>query len=171
MKESGKGFWRHARQVISVTAVLLLVCGLIFPLALTGLSSLLFPKQAEGSLIEAEGKIVGSEHVGQEFTEDYYLWSRPSAYHYNVYREEDGGRYYNDGTEFSGLDPDISPEAAEIQIPRIAEASGLSREEVEQIVEHNTEGKLLGIFGEETVHVLQTNLEIAEAMGILGEAS
>ena len=71
----------------------------------------------------------------------------------------------------SGLDPDISPEAAEIQIPRIAEASGLSREEVEQIVEHNTEGKLLGIFGEETVHVLQTNLEIAEAMGILGEAS
>ena len=71
----------------------------------------------------------------------------------------------------SCLDPDISPEAAEIQIPRIAEASGLSREEVEQIVEHNTEGKLLGIFGEETVHVLQTNLEIAEAMGILGEAS
>lgn len=220
MKESGKGFWRHARQVVSVTAVLLLLCGLVFPLVLTGLSSLFFPKQAEGSLIEAEGKIVGAEQVGQEFTEDYYLWSRPSAYHYNVYREEDGGQYYNDGTEFSGLgsgssnyapsnpelqervdqdierfleknpeisredipadlvtasgsglDPDISPEAAKIQIPRIAEASGLSREEVEQIVEHNTEGKLFGIFGEETVHVLQTNLEIAEAMGILGEAS
>ncbi len=70
----------------------------------TGLSSLIFPHQANGSLITVDGITVGAENVGQEFTEDYYMWSRPSAYHYNVYVEdEEGNQTYTDGTEFPGL--------------------------------------------------------------------
>ena len=71
----------------------------------------------------------------------------------------------------SGLDPHVSPEGAQIQIPVLAEASGLSEEELEQIVADNTTGKLLGIVGEEAVNVLGVNLDIAAAMGLVGEIS
>ncbi|WP_270913887.1 potassium-transporting ATPase subunit KdpC [Allofournierella sp. CML151] len=212
-----KEFLHGTRQAVSVTVVLMLICGLLFPCLLTGLSSVLFPHQAGGSLISVNGTAVGAEHVGQEFTQDCYMWSRPSAYHYNVYTEsEDGRKYYNDGTEFgglasgsnnyapsnpalverveadmeaflaknpdverediptdlltasgSGLDPHISPESAQIQLPRIAQASGLSEESLQEIVNRNTTGKLLGVFGEETVNVLKVNIEIAQAMGTL----
>lgn len=212
-----KEFLHGTRQAVSVTVVLMLICGLLFPCLLTGLSSVLFPRQAGGSLITVNGTAVGAEHVGQEFTQDCYMWSRPSAYHYNVYTEsEDGRKYYNDGTEFgglasgsnnyapsnpalverveadmeaflaknpdverediptdlltasgSGLDPHISPESAQIQLPRIAQASGLSEESLQEIVERNTTGKLLGVFGEKTVNVLKVNIEIAQAMGTL----
>ena len=195
----------------------MLLCGLVFPCVLTGLSALIFPKQAGGSLITVDGQTVGAEHVGQEFTEDYYLWGRPSAYHYNTYVEdEEGNQTYSDGTPFaglgsgsnnyaasnpalsqrveedleefleknpgverediptdlltasgSGLDPHISPEAAEVQVPRIAAASGLSEDQVREIVADHTSGKLLGIFGAETVNVLQVNLDLARAMGLL----
>lgn len=206
-----------ARQVIIVTLILLIICGLGFPLLLTGISSLIFPKQAEGNLVKADGVVVGSEFVGQDFTEDYFMKCRPSAYNYNTYYEdENGNQYYNDGSECgglssgsnnyapsnpklakrvekdieefleanpgikrediptdlltasgSGLDPHISPASAEIQIPAISQASGISEEELKKIVEDNTEGKLLGIFGEETVNVLGVNLEIAKEMGIV----
>ena len=212
-----KEFLHGTRQAVSVTVVLMLICGLLFPCLLTGLSSVLFPHQAGGSLITVNGTAVGAEHVGQEFTQDCYMWSRPSAYHYNVYTEsEDGRKYYNDGTEFgglasgsnnyapsnpalverveadmeafleknpeikrediptdlltasgSGLDPHISPASAQIQLPRIAQASGLSEESLQEIVKRNTAGKLLGVFGEETVNVLKVNIEIAQAMGTL----
>ena len=182
-----------------------------------GVSQVIFPRQAEGSLIRVDGKVVGAETIGQEFTEDYYMWGRPSAYHYNTYTEDENGNLvYSDGTEFagvssgsnnyaptnealtervendmekflernpevkaediptdlltasgSGLDPHISPESAQIQIPRIAEASGLSEEKVEEIVSEHTEGKTFGVFGEETVNVLLVNIDIAEEMGIL----
>ena len=217
MKESIKSILHSALQTIGVTVILMLVCGLLFPCLLTGLSALIFPHQADGNLLTVNGQTVGAEYVGQEFTEDYYMWSRPSAYHYNVYVEgEDGKLYYNDGTEFpgigsgsnkyaatnpalterveadikafleknpgvkrediptdlltasgSGLDPHISPASAEIQIPRIAEASGLTEEEIEDIVSENTQGKVFGVFGEETVNVLKVNIEIAQRMGIL----
>ena len=212
-----KEFLHGTRQAVSVTVVLMLICGLLFPCLLTGLSSVLFPHQAGGSLITVNGTAVGSEHVGQEFTQDCYMWSRPSVYHYNVYTEgENGAKYYKDGTEFgglasgsnnyapsnpalverveadmeaflaknpdverediptdlltasgSGLDPHISPESAQIQLPRIAQASGLSEESLQEIVERNTTGKLLGVFGEKTVNVLKVNIEIAQAMGTL----
>lgn len=212
-----KEFLHGTRQAVLVTVVLMLICGLLFPCLLTGLSSVIFPHQAGGSLISVNGMAVGAEHVGQEFTQDCYMWSRPSAYHYNVYTEsEDGRKYYNDGTEFgglasgsnnyapsnpalverveadmeafleknpgikrediptdlltasgSGLDPHISPASAQIQLPRIAQASGLSEESLQEIVERNTTGKLLGVFGEETVNVLKVNIEIAQAMGTL----
>ena len=212
-----KEFLHGTRQAVLVTVVLMLICGLLFPCLLTGLSSVIFPHQAGGSLITVNGMAVGAEHVGQEFTQDCYMRSRPSAYHYNVYTEsEDGRKYYNDGTEFgglasgsnnyapsnpalverveadmeafleknpeikrediptdlltasgSGLDPHISPASAQIQLPRIAQASGLSEESLQEIVKRNTAGKLLGVFGEETVNVLKVNIEIAQAMGTL----
>lgn len=212
-----KEILRNARQAITVTIVLLVICGLAYPLALTGVSQVIFPKQANGNLITVDDKTVGAETIGQEFTEDYFLWGRPSAYHYNTYEEDaEGNRYYSDGTEYtgvssgstnyapsnpaltervaadmenflaknpgvsaediptdlmtasgSGLDPHISPESAQIQVPRIAAASGLREEEVQRIIDAHTEGKTFGIFGEETVNVLLVNIDIAEAMGIL----
>lgn len=217
MKESVKKILHSTRQTVAVSVTLMVICGLAFPCLLTGVSGLIFPKQANGNLITVNGQIVGAENVGQEFTEDYYMWSRPSAYHYNVYAEgQDGRQYYNDGTEFaglssgsnnyapsnpalmerveadievfleknpdvrrediptdlltasgSGLDPHISPESAEIQIPRIAEASGLDEEQIREIVADNTSGKVLGVFGEDTVNVLKVNIEIAQALDII----
>ena len=76
MKENIKGMLHYTRQAFGVSLVLMLVCGLLFPLLLSGLSAILFPHQAEGSLIEINGKAVAAENVGQEFTEDYYLWSQ-----------------------------------------------------------------------------------------------
>ncbi len=217
MKESIKNLFHKTRQIVMVSVVLMLICGLLFPCLLTGISRLIFPNQANGNLITVNGKAVGSENVGQEFTKDYYMWGRPSAYHYNVYTEDENGKqYYNDGTEFaglgsgsnnyapsnpalserieadietflaknpdvkrediptdlltasgSGLDPHISPESAEIQIPRIAEASGLSEDKIRKIVADHTTGKALGVFGEETVNVLKVNIEIAQALDLI----
>lgn len=217
MKESVKKLLHGTRQMVVVSVILMMICGFVFPCLLTGISTLIFPKQAKGNLITVNGRTVGAENVGQEFTEDYFMWSRPSAYHYNVYVEgEDGRQYYNDGTEFaglgsgsnnyapsnpalldrveadiemfleknpdvkrediptdlltasgSGLDPHISPESAEIQIPRIAEASGLAEDQIREIVSQNTSGKMLGIFGESTVNVLKVNIDIARAMNLI----
>ena len=226
MDANKKAMLRNIRQALVVTLVLLLLCGFVFPVLLSGLSGLLFPHQAGGSLVTANGKAVGAKLVGQEFTEAYFMKGRPSAYHYNTYYEEDTDgdgqveQYYNDGSAFaglssgsnnyapsnpalterveadseefleknpgvsrediptdlmtasgSGLDPHISPASAEVQIPRIVEASGLSEDEVRQIIADNTKGKTLGVFGEETVNVLGVNLDIALAMGLVGEIS
>ena len=213
MKESNKknGMIHNVRQAVLVTVVLLLLCGFIFPVLLSGLSALIFPHQANGSLVTADGTVVGAKNVGQEFTD----------YHYNTYYEdEEGNQYYNDGSEFaglssgsnnyapsnpalterveadieafleknpgltrediptdlmtasgSGLDPHISPMSAEIQIPRIVEASGLSEDVVRQIIADNTNGKTLGVFGEETVNVLGVNVDIAQAMGLVSDTT
>lgn len=209
------------RQSLTVTVLLLILCGLIFPVLLSGISALVFPSQAKGSLVYVDGKAVGSMNVGQDFTKPYFMKCRPSAYNYNTYREDkNGNRYYNDNSEFvglssgsnnyapsnpalterveadiesflkansgvqrenipadlmtasgSGLDPHITPESARIQIPALAVASGLSEEKLMQIVQDNTEGKLLGVFGENTVNVLGVNLCIAQAMGLVGDVS
>lgn len=214
-------FFHGLRQALVVTFLLLLLCGFVFPVLLSGISAVIFPNEANGSLVYADGQAVGAANVGQDFTEPYFMKGRPSAYHYNTYYEdEQGNQYYNDGTEFaglssgsnnyapsnpalterveadieafleanpdvkreeipadlmtasgSGLDPHITPESARIQIPALAAASGLSEEKLEQIVAENTEGKLLGIFGEETVNVLGVNLDIAEAMGLVEDVS
>ena len=200
---------------LAITGALILICGLIFPLAMTGISQLIMHDKANGSIIEVDGNKVGSELVGQKFTEDFFLWGRPSAVDYNTYYEDENGnkvdangnpftgpasgsqnlgptnpdledRVKNDLEEFleknpgvkkediptdlltasgSGMDPHISPKSAAIQLPRVSKASGISIEELEKIVKDNTKGKLLGIFGEETVSVLGVNLAIAEKMG------
>ncbi|MDO5399755.1 MAG: K(+)-transporting ATPase subunit C [Eubacteriales bacterium] len=217
MKAFAKRYLPGIGQAFRASLVLMLVCGLAYPLLMTGLSALLFPRQAGGSLIEVEGTPVAAENVGQEFQQDYFLWSRPSACHYNVYTENSsGGKTYRDGTPFpgissgsgnygpsnpalakrvetdiasflernpdirrediptdlmtasgSGLDPHISPASAEVQIPRIVKASGLSEAAVRDIISSCTGGKLLGIFGEETVNVVKVNLAIAQAMGLI----
>lgn len=209
------------RQSVVVTLILLLLCGFGFPVVLSGLSAVMFPSQAKGSLVTADGEAVGAANVGQDFTEPYFMKCRPSAYHYNTYYEdEEGNQFYNDGSEFSGLasgnsnyapsnpalterveadiekflaanpgvsreeipadlmtasgsglDPHISPESAQVQIPALAEASGLSEEELGQIVADNTTGKLLGVFGEETVNVLGVNLDIAKTMGLVSQTT
>ncbi|MBS4786327.1 MAG: potassium-transporting ATPase subunit C [Clostridiales bacterium] len=219
MSEQKNGFLSEVRHSVTVTLTLLLICGLLFPVALSGLSAVLFPHQAAGSLVEVNGQAVGAENVGQDFTKPYFMKCRPSAYQYNTYYEgEDGELYYNDGTPFaglssgsnnygpsnpalaervaadleeflaanpgvkeediptdlltasgSGLDPHVSPEAAAIQLPAISQASGLSMDTLKQIVANNTQGKLLGIFGAETVNVLGVNVEIARAMGMIEE--
>lgn len=219
---NGKNAFIHGlRQSLAVTLILLVICGFVFPMLLSGISAVVFPSQANGSLVYADGRAVGAEYVGQDFTESYFMKGRPSAYHYNTYAEdEQSNQYYSDGSEFagpgsgsnnyapsnpalaerveadleafleanpeikredipadlltasgSGLDPHITPESARIQIPALSAASGLSEEELERIVEENTQGKLFGIFGEETVNVLGVNLDIAKAMGLVGDAS
>ena len=204
-----------------VTLIFLFLCGFLYPVVLSGLSAAIFPRQAKGSLVMADGEAVGAANVGQDFTEPYFMKCRPSACNYNTYYEDtEGDQFYNDGSEFaglssgsnnyapsnpalaerveadieefltanpdvtreelpadlmtasgSGLDPHVSPEGAQVQIPALAEASGLSEEELEQIVADNTTGKLLGVFGAEAVNVLGVNLDIAAAMGLVGEVS
>ena len=195
--------------------VMMVLCSLIYPLALTGVSQLTMEAKADGSKVDEEGnlttdtkKAVGSALIGQDFTEDCYFQGRVSSVNYNTYTEEqkENGEYagvasgsYNYGKsnpelekrmqedldEFlkdhpgvkpedvpaelltasgSGLDPHISPRSAEVQIPTVAENSGLSEEVVEQIVKDNTEHKTLGVFGEERVNVLGCNLDIKAAM-------
>ena len=219
MNETKKGILHNVRQSVLTTLVLLLICGFLFPVVLSGLSAVIFPHQADGSLLTADGEAVGAEFVGQDFTEPYFMKCRPSAYNYNTYYEdEEGNQYYNDGSDFaglssgsnnyapsnpalterveadieeflaanpgltrediptdlvtasgSGLDPHISPASAEVQGAAVAAASGLSEEEIRQIVADNTEGKVLGVFGENRVNVLGVNLDIAQAMGLISE--
>ena len=209
------------RQSVVVTLILLLLCGFVFPVVLSGLSAVMFSSQAKGSLVTADGEAVGAANVGQDFTEPYFMKCRPSACQYNTYYEdEEGNQFYHDGSEFSGLasgnhnyapsnpalterveadiqeflaanpgvsredipadlmtasgsglDPHVSPESAQVQIPALAQASGLSEEELGQIVADNTTGKLLGLFGEETVNVLGVNLDIAKAMGLVSQTT
>lgn len=211
-----KSFLKYVRSGVILTVLMLVVCGLAYPAALTGLGQLLFPNQANGSLITAEGEkttnpeeAAGSAIVGQDFSGDpRYFQGRVSSIGYNMYdseeealanvssgntnlgatNEELKARVEEDVQEFlkehpdvkegeipadlltasgSGMDPDISPESAKLQIPAIAEATGLSEEALEAIVERHTKGKLLGVFGHERVNVLQCNLEIAMAIGEL----
>lgn len=209
------------RQSVAVMLTLLLLCGFVYPVVLSGLSAVIFPSQAKGSLVTADGEAVGAANVGQDFTQPYFMKCRPSACHYNTYDEdEEGNQFYHDGSEFaglasgsnnyapsnpaltqrveadieaflaanpgvsredipadlmaasgSGLDPHVSPESAQIQIPALADASGLSEEKLRQIVADNTTGKLLGVFGEETVNVLGVNLDIAKAMGLVSQTT
>jgi K+-transporting ATPase ATPase C chain len=207
-------FLKEIKKPFLVTIAMLLICGLAYPLLLTGISQLIFPHQANGSLIELGDQIVGSELVGQDFSDARFMKSRPSAVNYNTYSQEDieSGKYTGVGSgsknyaptnpelikrveadiaDFleanpsvkkadiptdlltasgSGLDPHISPEAAAVQIPALAETTGLSQETLEAIVMENTRGKLLGIFGERTVNVLMVNLGIAKELGLFEQA-
>lgn len=212
-----KSFFKYFKSALILTVLMLILCGFAYPAALTGLGQLIFPNQANGSLITAEGEkttepeeAIGSAIVGQDFSGNpRYFQGRVSGVNYNTYTEEEkeddsyggvgsGGSNLapsneelkerveksveeflekNPGVEKgdipadlltasgSGMDPDITPQSAKIQIPAIAENTGLSEEELEKIVENNTEGKVLGVFGHERVNVLKCNLEIAKAIG------
>jgi K+-transporting ATPase ATPase C chain len=173
------------------TTVLL---GVIYPLAVTGLAQLLFPRQANGELITQNGKLVGSHLLGQPFTAPGYFYSRPSAAGSGGY-DATSSSGSNLGptnkalidrvnasvkslqsmspntpipadlvtTSASGLDPHISPAAAEFQVARVAHERSMSEQDVRAIVQKHTQGRQLGFLGEPRVNVLDLNLELDAA--------
>jgi K+-transporting ATPase ATPase C chain len=193
---------REIRPAILVLVVLTLITGLAYPLAMTGIAGVIFPKQAQGSLIEKDGKVIGSALIGQEWKESKYFHGRPSATlapdptdpsktvpaPYNAANsggsnlgptskaladrvKEDVEKLKAENpnapvpvdlvtTSGSGLDPDISPEAALFQVPRIAKARNLTEDRVRQLVADNTKGRLAGLLGEPRVNVLALNLAL-----------
>jgi len=178
--------------IISVlmTIATTILLGIIYPLVVTGLSQVLFPKKANGQLIEANGKIVGSSIIGQAFSSPAYFHSRPSAagigYDATASNGSQGGptnqklvdRVKGDvataqsenpampipidlvTASASGLDPEISPAAAAFQLPRVAKARGVTETQLQQLVTKHTENRQLGFLGEPRVNVLVLNLDI-----------
>ena len=196
---------KEIRPAILVLVALTAITGLAYPLAMTAIAGVIFPKQAEGSLIERDGKVVGSALIGQEFKDDKYFHGRPSATTapdpadasktvpapYNAANsggsnlgptskalndrvKEDVDRLKAENptadvpvdlvtTSASGLDPDISPQAALFQVPRVAKARDMPEDRVRQLVAENTEGRLGGLLGEPRVNVLALNLALDAA--------
>lgn len=206
-----KRFFKYFKNALLVSIAMFAICGFAYPMIMTGISQIIFPHQANGSLIEENGEVVGSSLVGQDFTDERLFHCRPSAYNYNIYTEEDkengnyGGvssgsnnyapsnpdlekRINEDIEKFlqenptiekedipsdiitasgSGLDPHISVEAANVQIDRVSENTGLTKKQLKKMIEENTEGKFLGIFGEEKVNVLELNLSLAKEISMV----
>ncbi len=193
---------REIRPAIVVLVALTLITGLVYPLAMTGIAQVVFPYQANGSMIEHDGKVVGSALIGQNFENDKYFHGRSSATTapdpkdptksvpapYNaansggsnlgpsnkalvdrvkddlakLQKENPGAAVPVDlvTTSASGLDPDISPQAALFQVPRVAKARNLPEDRVRKLVEDNTEGRFLKFLGEPRVNVLKLNLAL-----------
>jgi len=196
---------REIRPAIVLVIGLTLITGLLYPLAMTGIAGVIFPRQAQGSLIEKDSKVIGSELIGQAFTEDKYFQGRPSATNtpdpkdstktvdapYNaansmgsnlgptnkalierVKGDVDKLKEQNPSspvpidlvtTTGSGLDPDISPEGALFQVPRVAKARNMPEARVRQLVQEHIQGRTLGVFGEPRVSVLALNLALDQA--------
>jgi len=193
---------RQIRPAIMMIVVMTVITGLVYPLGMTGLAQLLFPHKANGSLIEKDGTVTGSELIGQNFTDDKYFHGRPSATTepdpndptktVPVPYATDNSSGSNLGptsqvlidrvkddaeklkaenpsspipvdlvtTSGSGLDPDITPAAAEFQVPRVAKARNLAPDKVRSLVAEMTQDRLLGILGEKRVNVLKLNLAL-----------
>ncbi|HTT49084.1 MAG TPA: K(+)-transporting ATPase subunit C [Pseudolabrys sp.] len=193
---------KEIRPAIVVLVLLTAITGLVYPLAMTGIAGVIFPYQAQGSMIEKDGKVVGSALIGQVFADDKYFHGRPSATNapdpkdatktidapYNAVNsmgsnygptskalidrikgDVDKLKKENSSapvpidlvtTSGSGLDPDISPEAALFQVPRVAKARGLPEERVRALVERQVEGRTFGLLGEPRVNVLKLNLAL-----------
>lgn len=191
-----------ASRALGVFALFTIVCGLGYTLVVTGVAQLAFPYQANGSLITVDGKVVGSELIGQNFDDEAHMWGR--IQNVSIVEGEDGElmaygapsnlspaneeyrqlidarvkkiRAANPDADMdavpvdlvtcsgSGLDPEISPDAAEYQVPRLAKATGKSEDEVREIIAQCTKGRFLGVFGEPTVNVLKVNLMLDGAL-------
>jgi potassium-transporting ATPase KdpC subunit len=193
---------REIRPAIVLVIALTIITGLIYPLAITGIAEVIFPRQAQGSLIEKDGKVIGSALIGQQFSDAKYFHGRLSATNtpdpkdptktidapYNA--ANSGGsnlgptskalidRVKTDITKLkaenpntsvpadlvttsaSGLDPDISPDAAYFQVPRVAKARGLPEDRVRALVAGEVRGRWLGLLGEPRVNVLGLNLAL-----------
>ena len=172
------------------TLVTTVLFGLVYPLVVTGLSQVLFPDKANGQLMERKGKLVGSRIIGQNFTGPGYFHSRPSAAGTGYDPTASGGSFLGPTNRTllervkadvqkdqpenpsqsvpidlvtasgSGLDPEISPEAAEFQVPRIAKERGMSEAEIRALVANHTLSRQLGFLGEPRVRVLELNLDL-----------
>ena len=181
---------KHFVTSILMTIVTTVLLGLVYPFLVTGIAQLIFPKQANGSLITANGKIQGSRLIGQPFSSPGYFRSRPSAAGTGYDAGNSSGsnlgptnktlvdrisgdalkaQTENPGTPVpmdlittsgSGLDPHISPEAAEFQVPRIAHERNISESDVRALIGNHTEGRQLGFLGEPRVNVLELNLDL-----------
>jgi len=193
---------RQIRPAIMMIVVMTVITGLVYPLGMTGLAQLIFPHQANGSLIEKDGAVIGSELIGQNFTDDKYFRGRPSAttepdpndptktVPVPYAADNSGGsnlgptsqalidRVKDDAekltaenpstpipvdlvtTSASGLDPDITPAAAEFQVLRVAKARNLPEEKVRAVVAEATQDRFLGVLGEKRVNVLELNLAL-----------
>src|SRR5271156_4382019 len=196
---------REIRPAILVLLLLTLITGLVYPLAMTEVAGAIFPRQSQGSLIERDGKVVGSALIGQEFKDDKYFHGRlsattapdpadasktvgapynaansgasnlgPTSKALNDRVKEDVDKLKAENpsaavpvdlvtTSASGLDPEISPEAALFQVPRVAKARQVPEDRVRQLVADNTEGRLVGLLGEPRVNVLVLNLALDRA--------
>jgi K+-transporting ATPase ATPase C chain len=179
------------RQSIVMLAVLTIVTGIVYPLIVTGLAQALFARAANGSVIERDGKALGSELIGQPFSAPKYFWPRPSAtapfannsaassgsnlgptnpaladtvrQRIQALRAVDPGNTAPVPVDLvtasgSGLDPHISPAAAQYQLARVARVRGMRPEQVAALIARATEGRQLGLLGEPRVNVLQLNL-------------
>jgi K+-transporting ATPase ATPase C chain len=179
--------WKTSILFTIVTTVLL---GLVYPLVVTGIAGLLFPHQAAGSLILKDGQIIGSELLAQSFTADKYFHPRPSAAGNGYDATSSGGSNLaqsnktlvdriqgsidklsaeNPGKPVpidlvtmsgSGLDPDITPDAADFQAPRVAKARNIPEDRVRQLIAQNTTSRQFGLLGEPRVNVLDLNLAL-----------
>ena len=179
--------FQELRASLTLLILLTLLTGIAYPLTMTGLGQSLFPHQANGSLVEQDGKIIGSELIGQNFTGDTYFHPRPSAAGSGYDAENSSGsnlaptapsllktleeratelRKTGDQrpipvdlitTSGSGLDPDISVAAALFQAPRIAQTRNLSAQQVQELITQNTTSRRFDILGENRVNVLKIN--------------
>jgi K+-transporting ATPase ATPase C chain len=189
------------RNAVILLLLMTMITGVLYPLAATGLAQLIFPQQANGSLIVKDGKPVGSVLIGQSFTDPKYFWGRPSATTPQVNNGVNSGgsnlgptnpalsnavkqrivalRTVDPGNtalvpvdlvtaSASGLDPEISPAAAQYQLARVAKARGLGTAHLQALVSEYTRGRQLGLLGEPRVNVLQLNLALdaVQAQGI-----
>ncbi|MGM0880149.1 MAG: potassium-transporting ATPase subunit KdpC [Bacillota bacterium] len=192
-KSSPRGGFSILSVSIRISILFMLICGIIYPLASTGAAQLLFPHQANGSLLkDSNGEVTGSELIGQSFSDPAFFQGRVSSIEYNaagsgsnnfapsnpalIERTKASVEEWkannpdvpvaqvpialitNSG---SGLDPHITPQSAAVQIPRISKLTGLPAAELEAIVKEHTEGRDLGLFGDERVNVLKLNLALS----------
>jgi K+-transporting ATPase ATPase C chain len=184
---------KELRPAILITFILTIITGILYPLAVTGIAQTIFHKQANGSLIERDGKVIGSEIIGQNFTKPEYFHPRPSQNSYDAANsggsnlgptnpdlakrlKKDADQFRKDNPDYagpipadaittsgSGLDPEISPANATAQAARVAKARGASTDAVENLVPINTKQRDLGVLGEPRVNVLKLNMALDQA--------